>query len=123
MIDVVPRLPQCNKWSGARVIVAVNFLLIATGLVLDRVGGTTADLALRRAGVDTVVALSLQLWLASSTLLATGFFVSSLFRRRQAGTDLARLRRKLMMDGALLLLWWLTVLGACAYAFMLGMAG
>jgi len=113
---------QICRWSAARVIVLANFLLIALGVVLDRVGGRAVDSALRDAGMDSVLALSLQLWLASSTLLATAFFAWSLRSRREGGPEGLRARRSLVIDGALVLMWWVTVLSACVYGHILGLA-
>jgi len=111
-----------NTWTAVRFIVLVNFLIIGLALLLSSIGGREVDSALREIGVDRVVASSLQMRLASSTLLATGFLVWAWHKNRRPGS-LVGTRRSLAIDATLLLAWWLTVLGLCMYGFMLGMAG
>ncbi|HET9180463.1 MAG TPA: hypothetical protein VFQ24_19090 [Terriglobia bacterium] len=123
MTRAVTRGLRPSGWSAARVIVIVDFLLVTLALLLDRLGGREIDSALRRAGLDNFVAACLQMWFVASTVAATGFFAWAVHKGRRAGAVSDRISRSLVIDGALLLAWWLVALGACAYAFMLGMAG
>lgn len=123
MRDTVSRGVRLSDWSACRVIVVANFLLVAMALLLDRVGGRELDSALRRGGLDKFVAVCLQMWLMASTVAATGFFAWSLRKGRRSERRSDRKSRSLAIDASLLLAWWLVAICACAYAFMLGMAG
>jgi hypothetical protein len=109
--------------KATRILVVVNFLLLGLFLLLDKVGGGAVDSSLRRAGLDSAVALALQVWIVSSTLLATGLFVWGLSNKRRSVSSPGAAPRSFTLDGALLLTWWLTLAALCTYGFLLGMAG
>ena len=119
-----PAIAQAARAHRAiRLIVLANFLLVGLFLILDRVGGSIVDSALRTAGLDNAVAWSVQVWIAGSTLFTTGLFAWALHKKRGGGSPSGRASRSLTLDGALLVAWWLTLTALCAYGFMLGMAG
>ncbi|MFB3922569.1 MAG: hypothetical protein ACE145_12660 [Terriglobia bacterium] len=103
--------------SRVRVIVLGNFLLLGLFLALDNVGGRQVDAALRRIGLDKAVAWCIQLWMAGSTVFATGLFAHQLRNKDR------RLPGSLAVDGTLLLAWCLVIVALFVYGFTLGMAG
>jgi len=60
-------------------------------------------------------------WFIGATLFATVVY----FWRRLRKSDViaGEPPRKGRLDGALLLAWWIVLIVACLYAFMMGMAG
>jgi hypothetical protein len=106
-----------------RLITLLNFLIFGLFVVppahrwIDR-----GFLALRAIHLEDPVGRSLQVWLVVSTLAATALLGRMLWQKRRAtsvGMHLASMR----LEGILVAVWWLVVLGACAYGFMLGMGG
>ncbi len=106
-----------------RLIMLLNFLIFGLFVVppahrwIDR-----GFLALRAIHLEDPVGRSLQVWLVVSTLAATALLGRMLWQKRRAtsvGMHLASMR----LEGILVAVWWLVVLGACAYGFMLGMGG
>jgi hypothetical protein len=69
--------------------------------------------------MEDVVGLSLQTWLVASTIIATLLFGLIAWKSRRAGIPV----KSFKPEGILLLCWWIVVLGACAYGFMMGMGG
>jgi hypothetical protein len=69
--------------------------------------------------VENVAGRSLQVWLVTSTVIATGLFGVVAWKNRRGGRPV----RSLKFEGILLVTWWIIVVGACAYGFMLGMGG
>ncbi len=61
----------------------------------------------------------MQVWIVASTIVATALFGLVFWKNRRPALPISLIR----FEAILLLLWWLAVLGACAYGFMLGMAG
>jgi hypothetical protein len=61
----------------------------------------------------------LQVWLLASTLIATALFGLMLWNNRRGELPI----RSIRFEGVLLIMWWITLLGACAYAYMEGMGG
>jgi len=105
-----------------KVIISINFLLLAVALMLDKAGGRSVDAALRASGMDNTVVWCVQVWMAGSTLLATGMFVWELVKKLREGDLPRRTGTALAVDGVFLLAWWLTLGVLCVYGFMLGMA-
>src|SRR4029079_13621772 len=58
-------------------------------------------------------------WVVASTIVATVLFGFMLGKAHRAGLSV----RSLRFEGILLLAWWVTILAACAFAFMIGMGG
>lgn len=102
-----------------RIALIVNFFvllaLIGPGMSHE------LDLALRRAGVEDLIGRSLQVWIVGSTMFTTALFASIL--RKKKRTPPGALAPKLKFEGALLLAWWIALVGLLAYGFMLGMGG
>lgn len=102
-----------------RIVLITNFFvllaLIGPGMSHE------LDLALRRAGVEDLIGRSLQVWIVGSTMFTTALFVSILWKKK--GTTPGALAPKLKFEGALLLAWWIALVGLLAYGFMLGMGG
>ena len=68
------------------------------------------------------VGRSLQIWLVGSTVCATVLLAQILWKKRKplpVGSPYV----SVVLEGTLVAAWWVVVLGACAYGFMLGMAG
>lgn len=116
-----------NIFSGSRktmrLILLINFLLF--GLFVVPVTNHWIDKglwALRSINLEDPVGWSLQIWLVGSTLVATALFGRMLWKKRRV-TSAEVPSASLRFEGILLLAWWLVVLGASAYGFMLGMGG
>jgi hypothetical protein len=75
--------------------------------------------SLRSTNVEDLVGRSLQAWLLGSTIVVTGLFGLIAWKNRRATMP----PRSLKLEGILLLSGWIIVVGACAFAFMLGMGG
>jgi heme/copper-type cytochrome/quinol oxidase subunit 2 len=79
-------------------------------------------LALRAIDLEDPAILSIQIWTVSSTLIATGLLLWAFWQGRKAkSAGIASAPVKLEI--VLVAVWWLMVIGVCAYGFMLGMAG
>jgi hypothetical protein len=109
--------------KAIRLITSLNFLIFGLFVVppahrwIDR-----GLLALGSVHLEDPVGRSLQIWLVGSTLAATALFGRMLWQKQRAtsaGVPLVSVR----LEGILIAVWWLVVLGACAYGFMLGMGG
>jgi hypothetical protein len=61
----------------------------------------------------------MQGWIVASTIVPTALLGRMAWKKRQGNLPIASLK----FEGMLLFAWWLILLGACAYAFMLGMGG
>jgi hypothetical protein len=104
-----------------RFLVIVNFALL---LVLVGPGRShELDLALRRAGVEDLIGRLFQIWIVSSTILATAVFAFLVWRRRRRTPPSEAAFPRIRVEGVLLLAWWGTILAFLAYGFMLGMGG
>lgn len=79
-------------------------------------------LALRSIHLEEPVGLSLQIWLVGSTLLVTALFGWVLLQKRRS-TSAGLPSTSVRLEGVLVAVWWLVVLGACVYGFALGMGG
>jgi hypothetical protein len=106
-----------------RFIVGINFIFFVAFVVpftnhwIDR-----GLRALKSMNMGNLVGRSLQIWLVASTLVATILFGIALWRRRRALVA-GFAAEQLLLETILITSWWLVVLGACAYAYMLGMGG
>jgi len=97
----------------------INFVLF---LLLISPAGRNRELykSMREAGFSAVIATALQLWVVGTTLFATAFF----FRRMKKLDGVAgQALKNPPLDGVLLLAWWIVLVVACLYAFMMGMGG
>jgi hypothetical protein len=102
-----------------RVPLTINFILL---LALIGPGSShKLDLALRRAGLANAITLALQAWFVGSTVFATAFFIRRLVKKSDAVPG--EPPRSATFDSVLLLVWWIAVILACLYAFMMGMGG
>jgi hypothetical protein len=79
-------------------------------------------LALRTYHLEDPVGWLLQVWLIGSTLLVTALLLRMLWQKRRATSSKVP-TIPLRLEGMLVAVWWLVLLGACAYGFMLGMGG
>jgi hypothetical protein len=79
-------------------------------------------LALRSSHLEEPVGYSLEIWLVGSTLVATALLARMIWQKRKttsAGLPSVSLTpEKILVAG-----WWLAVLLACSYGFMLGIGG
>jgi hypothetical protein len=104
-----------------RFIMGINFIFFVAMVVpfthhwIDR-----GFLALKSRDMENIVGRSLQVWLIASTLVATILFGIALWRRRRALVA-GFAAEQLVLETILTTSWWLVVLGACAYGYMLGM--
>ena len=112
--------PAICSHAFVRTILYANFCLFALFVIpitnhwVDR-----GFLALRSINMEDVVGRSLQVWIVTSTIIATALFTFVVWKSRRATAPIRALR----FEAILLLIWWIIVLGACAYGFMLGMGG
>jgi hypothetical protein len=110
---------MCSR-SILRAFLYVDFFLFALFVVpiihhwVDQV-----FLALRTINLEEAGGRSMQVWIVASTIVATALFGRMVWNNRRATLPV----RSLRFEGILLLAWWLTLLGACAYGFMLGLGG
>jgi hypothetical protein len=109
----------CSR-AIVRVILYANFFLFALFVIptthhwVDR-----AFLAMRSIHLEDAMGRSMQVWIVASTVLVTVLFGLVAWKNRRAASPL----RPILVDGILLLTWWIVLLGVCAYGFMIGMGG
>jgi hypothetical protein len=112
--------PPLRSRAFLRAILYANFFLFALFVIpathhwVDR-----GFFMLRSVNLEDAVGRSMQVWIVGSTLIATVLFGMILWKNRQAAVPIGSSRR----EGILLLTWWVVLLGACAYGFMIGMGG
>jgi hypothetical protein len=102
-----------------RVVLIANFLVLLALIGPGR--SRELDLALRRSGAEDLIGRSLQVSIVGSTMFTTALFAVIL--RKKKKTPSGALRPKLKIEGALLIAWWIALVGLFAYGFMLGMGG
>lgn len=102
-----------------RIILIVNFLILL--LLVGPGRSRELDLAMRRAGMEDLIGHSMQVWIVGSTIFSTGLFVGILWKRKRMPPEVPT--TKVRVEGSLLVLWWLALIGLMAYGFMLGMGG
>jgi hypothetical protein len=110
---------MCSR-AVLRAILYANFLLLL--LFVMPVTHRWVDhgfSALRSVNLEDLVGRSMQVWIVGSTIIATTLFGLAFWKNRQSGQP----TRSLQFDGILLFTWWVALLAACAYGFMLGMGG
>ena len=101
----------------------VNFVITALLLVppfhrwVDR-----GFQALRAINLEEQVGRGLQLWLIGSTIVATGLLGWLLWQKRRAQSA-GKAPLSIRIEGIMVAVWWVIVLVASAYAYMLGLAG
>jgi hypothetical protein len=122
-MDVLKKEKFSISRTMIRLITSWNFLIFVMFVVppahrwVDR-----RFLELRSIQLEHVVGRALQLWLLGSTLAVTGLLGYVLWRKRKASSaGIASV--PVMIEALLVAVWWLIVLGASAYGFMLGMGG
>jgi hypothetical protein len=109
--------------KAIRLIMLVDYLIFGLFVIppahrwIDR-----GFLALKSISLEDPVGWSLQGWLLGSTVVATALFGRMAWKKWRA-VSAGMVAAPLRFEGILLLAWWLVVLGACAYGFMLGMGG
>jgi hypothetical protein len=102
-----------------RIALVANFLILIALVGLGQ--SRELDHALRRAGVEDLIGRSLQVWIVGSTILSTVLFASILWKKKKMATSVPG--PELKFEGALLMIWWIVLVGLLAYGFMLGMGG
>ncbi len=103
-----------------RLILLLNFVLF--GLFVIPTAHRWIDrgfLAARAIHLEELAGRSLQVWILGSTALATTLFWRMVWKKRKA-MSAGISSPELSLEGTLLLAWWLALLGACVYGFMLG---
>jgi len=118
MMDAAHR-SMCSR-SIIRASLYANFFLFALFVVpITHHWVDQGFLALRAINLEDAVGRSMQGWIVASTIVATALFGRMVRKNRRATLPVTSLRS----EGMLLLAWWLMLLGACAYGFMLGLGG
>jgi hypothetical protein len=107
--------------NAIRIVLLINFLLLVAWF--GPLNNQKVYQALRDWGVLDAEVLAEQIWIVFSTLFATGFFFWRLVGRQKTSPTATTVGHSPVVDGVLLFAWWIALLGICAYAFMLGMAG
>ena len=110
---------MCSR-AVVRTVLYANFFLFS--LFVIPVTHRWVDhefFALRSVNLEELVGRSMQVWIVGSTIIATVLFGLAFWKNRQA----AQPNRSLRFDGILLFTWWVVLLAACAYGFLLGMGG
>ena len=122
-MDIQAGRPFRGSRKAVRSITLFNFLIFTLFVIppahrlVDR-----GFLFLRSVHLEELVGYSLEIWLVGSTLAATALLARMIWQRRKtisAGLPSVSLR----LEKTLVAAWWLAVVGACAYGFMLGMGG
>jgi hypothetical protein len=108
--------PLAGSRKAIRIISAINFSFLVLVIIPFTNHWMNRGLrALRGYNLEKPVGRSLQVWLVGSTLLATCLLGFTLWRSRKIAA------RGLGIEVIMVVSWWLIVLGACAYGYMLGM--
>jgi len=110
---------MCSRNIVRAILYANFFLFVLFVIPLTNHWVNQGFLALRAMNLEDVAGRSMQVWLVASTIIATALFGLVVWKNRRAMLPV----RTLKFEGFLLLGWWIIVLGACAYGFMLGMGG
>lgn len=103
-----------------RVLIAMNFVLF---LLLIGPAGRNRELykAIREAGFAPLITTALPLWVAGTTLFVTALFFWRVIKKSDGVRG--QTSKNGTLDGVLLLVWWIVLIVACLYAFMMGMGG
>jgi hypothetical protein len=106
--------------NPTRVLIIINYLLFF--LLISPVGRNREFYkGIRAAGLAPLVTTTLPLWVIGTTLFVTALFLWRMVKRSNAVAG--RVPRNATLDGVLLLVWWIVLILACLYAFMMGMGG
>jgi hypothetical protein len=119
--------PSKQTFSGSRNVIRLitlwNFLMFALFVIPPTNHSINRGfLALRAVNLEEPVGRSLQVWLVGSTLLVTALLGWILWQKRRA-TLAGMHTASITFEGILVAVWWFVVLGACVFAFALGMGG
>lgn len=110
---------MCSR-AIVRAILCANFFLFALFVIPTTHHWVDSGfLAMRSVHLEDAVGRSMQVWIVVSTILATVLYGLVVWKNRRATSPI----RSTRFDGILLLVWWIALLGVCAYGFMLGMGG
>ena len=106
--------------SLVRIPIIVNFVLF---VLLISPLGRDRDLykAMRDSGLAASIARAAQAWVIGATLFATAAFF--LRKIRKSNPVAGQATTSTTLDGILLVSWWLVIILACVYAFVLGTGG
>jgi hypothetical protein len=109
-----------GRWDAnlLKILIAINFVIL---LVLISPVGTSHEFykAHRESALLEAVLRPVQVWVVTSTIIATALFAFMLRKTHRAALPV----RSVQFDGILLFAWWLTLLALGAYAYMMGMGG
>jgi hypothetical protein len=114
--------PAMYSRAILRAVLYANFsLLVLFVIPITHHWVDQAFFALRSRSIrlEDFVGQSMQVWIVVSTIIATALFGLMLWSSRRAALPV----RSIRFEGILLFTWWIALLGACAYGFMLGMGG
>lgn len=108
--------------TAVRVLLFANFLFFGL-LVIPafRHWADAALLALRDSGREDLAGYSIPAWILGSTFVATILFGHMFWKGGGPETDQAE--RGVGIEGRLLLVWWITLVGVCIYGYSLGTGG
>jgi len=116
--------PSGKGLTATRIITLINFLVLC--LIVWPLNAKEEEKVLnvlRRTGTGDLVLGALQVWVVASTLIATVLLLRRIVGRSRGVRPLHAASKGLVVDTVLLVAWWVVLVGMCAYAFMLGMAG
>jgi hypothetical protein len=101
-----------------RILLGINFLFF---LLLVSPFGRSRQLykSIREAGFGALATTGLPLWFGGTTLIVTTLYLWGRIRRWDSVSEHPRKA----FDGVLLLAWWIVLIVACIYAFMMGTGG
>ena len=113
------KLKGRNGVTIITVLITINFVLL---LLLISPLGRSRELytAIRDSGFGPLATTWVPVWFALTTLIATVLYFWRKLRRQDVVEQPAPRRA---LDGVLLLGWWIAIMLACLYAFMMGMGG
>jgi hypothetical protein len=119
MIGMVAGQRSSGGGKAIRIPILVNFLLLVAlvgPLKSSRLYGTLKSLSL-----DDALTWIIQGWFIGSTIITSALYARSLKRKLRCGTETSTTDIGLVIDGAMLFAWWVTLLVIIAWALMLGM--
>ena len=109
-----------------RTLVLIRAPLLANFVLLFLLVGSIGQShqlyeAMRKSGLAIWLASALQAWLAGTTIVPTAVFFW--MRAKKADPAMEQPSRRIALDGALLLAWWVILVLVGLYAFSIGMGG
>ena len=111
----------CIVSKGPRLV--RTLLIVNFSLFILAIGPGTShqlDLDLRRLGIAELIGRSVQVWAVGSTLVATIMFPLIVWKKRKVAPPAFA---GLEVEGMLLVLWWMTLIGLCVYGYAIGHGG